>query len=89
MALVGWSSRALVALLHWAHDPRVTDRVGIAPLTRPLPSQWGAEHDHFFPAEEVPPLAPRHVAVVPGADDFSWHRDEEAAGASWLSGGRP
>lgn len=37
LALVGWSFGALVALLHGVDDPRVTDWVGIAPPTAPLP----------------------------------------------------
>lgn len=37
LALVGWSFGALVALLHGLEDPRVTDWVGIAPPTAPLP----------------------------------------------------
>jgi len=36
-AVVGWSFGALVALLHGLADPRVTDWVGIAPPTRPIP----------------------------------------------------
>lgn len=36
-AVVGWSFGALVGLLHGTTDPRVTDWVGIAPPTRPIP----------------------------------------------------
>jgi uncharacterized protein len=43
LALIGWSFGALVGLLYGPTDPAVTDWVGIAPPTRPLPAGWGAQ----------------------------------------------
>ena len=43
VALIGWSLGALVGLLHGPSDPRVTDWVGIAPPSRPLPPSWEAQ----------------------------------------------
>lgn len=74
LALVGWSFGALVGLLYGPGDPAVTDWVGIAPPTRPLPADWGAQ-----------PLAPvpsgldawpaRRVVVVGEHEQFFGPQD--------------
>lgn len=67
VAIVGWSLGALVGLLHGPTDPRVTDWVGIAPPSRPMPDGWAAR-----PLAPVPPGLERwraRRAVVVGSEE--------------------
>jgi alpha/beta superfamily hydrolase len=66
LALIGWSFGALVALLHGVDDPRVTDWVGIAPPTAPLPELPMTP----VPEERVAAWSARRTVIAGTHDQF-------------------
>lgn len=66
LALAGWSFGALVAALHGVADPAITDWVGIAPATRPLPDLPLAEP----PASRLSGWAARRTVIAGAHDQF-------------------
>lgn len=66
LALVGWSFGALVAALHGLDDPRVTDWVGVAPPTAPLPELPMAP----MPSARLAGWAARRTVIAGAHDQF-------------------
>jgi uncharacterized protein len=63
-AVVGWSFGALVGVLHGLADPRITDWVGIAPPTRPIPGVPLVP----VPSSEIPGWTARRTVIVGSHD---------------------
>ena len=95
-AVIGWSFGALAALHAPALDPAITDWVGIAAPTRPVPDVALAplpplpavrraavvgELDPWFGPATLGVLALDAVRVLPGADHFFFDRDDDVADA--------